>query len=357
MKLESNVLTGSKYLGCLLGGAVGDSMGAPIEFLSWPEIQTTFGAEGLTKIAPSYGKLCAITDDTQMMLFTAEGLLRARARQDSKGICHIPSVVSHAYLRWLYTQGESNPAIEPTLDGWLYQISDLHDRRAPGNTCLSALASMRYFGDKAENNSKGCGGIMRIAPVALAAHCWVDGDNADWAFDLASELCALTHGHPTGQLAGGYLAALLTELLEHKPLQCAINATNTTLAKKPNSRETLKAVQLAISVASNAPANHQLAIGRLGEGWVAEEALAIGLYAVLISHSLEEAIKIAVNHSGDSDSTGLIAGHIAGSIYGVESIPKHWLASLELREEIAEITHHIQTEIVGNSLFSKYPPH
>ncbi len=356
MKRENIVPIASKYLGCLLGGAVGDAMGAPIEFLSWNEIKDTFGTEGLTEMVLAYGRVGAITDDTQMMLFTAEGLLRAHARQSSKGICDIPSVVSHAYLRWLYTQGETNHVIEPTLDGWLYQVADLHNRRAPGQTCLSALKSMQLFGERAENNSKGCGGIMRIAPVALAAHRWVDGEKADWAFDLASELCALTHGHPTGQLPGGYLAALLTALFDDHPLDVAINTANTLLTKRPDSEETLEAVQLAISLASS-ERSHREAISKLGEGWVAEEALAIGLYAALISDSFESAITIAVNHSGDSDSTGLIAGHIAGALYGIESIPQHWLASLELRQEIADITHDLLNESVEENLLLKYPPH
>jgi ADP-ribosyl-[dinitrogen reductase] hydrolase len=60
--------------GCLLGRAVGDALGAPIEFLRLSEIRERFGLAGLTDYAPAYGKLGAITDDTQMTLFTAERL-------------------------------------------------------------------------------------------------------------------------------------------------------------------------------------------------------------------------------------------------------------------------------------------
>jgi ADP-ribosylglycohydrolase len=92
--------------GCLLGGAVGDALGAPVEFLSLAGIRRQFGPEGIRDLVPAYGRIGAITNDTQMTLFTAEGLLRAWVRHSTKGICHVPAVIHHAYLRWLLTQGE-----------------------------------------------------------------------------------------------------------------------------------------------------------------------------------------------------------------------------------------------------------
>jgi ADP-ribosylglycohydrolase len=83
---------------------VGDALGAPVEFLEWNAIRATFGAQGIVDYASAYARLGAITDDTQMMLFTAEGLLlRAYVRGSSRGICNVPSVIHHALLRWLIT--------------------------------------------------------------------------------------------------------------------------------------------------------------------------------------------------------------------------------------------------------------
>ncbi|RPJ69686.1 MAG: ADP-ribosylglycohydrolase family protein, partial [Acidobacteria bacterium] len=160
----------SKFLGCLLGGAVGDALGAPVEFMSLAEIRRRFGPRGVEDYAPAYGRRGAITDDTQMTLFTAEGLIRGLVRWRSKGIAHVPSVVAHAYLRWLRTQGESSACKvdDPDEDrGWLYSQRELHHRRAPGNTCLSALREMKTLGAPARNTSKGCGGVMRVAPAGL----------------------------------------------------------------------------------------------------------------------------------------------------------------------------------------------
>jgi ADP-ribosylglycohydrolase len=110
-----------------------------------------------------------ITDDTQMTLFTVEGLIRAGVRTD-RGIGFTVAVVHHAYDRWLDTQLLPGPSGQ--LDGWLQAEQWLYARRAPGNTCLSALTDERQggdaiqqFGGQADNNSKGCGGVMRVAPL------------------------------------------------------------------------------------------------------------------------------------------------------------------------------------------------
>jgi ADP-ribosyl-[dinitrogen reductase] hydrolase len=104
-----------RVYGCLLGGACGDALGAPVEFLPHENIVARFGIEGITQFATAYGGMGLITDDTQMALFTVEGLIRAWVRGTLKGICHPPSVVHHAYLRWLVTQDrlfETLPEIE-----------------------------------------------------------------------------------------------------------------------------------------------------------------------------------------------------------------------------------------------------
>ncbi|MHB8369386.1 MAG: ADP-ribosylglycohydrolase family protein [Leptospirales bacterium] len=101
----------SRYRGCLLAGAVGDALGAPIEMMSLSEIRKQFGEGGLTTLAPAYGGIGMITDDTQMSLFTAEGLLRAQARQNDRGLCNPQWIVKRAYFRWLMTQGVEAPGM------------------------------------------------------------------------------------------------------------------------------------------------------------------------------------------------------------------------------------------------------
>ena len=238
----------NRFRGCLLGGAVGDALGAPVEFMSAEEICEQFGEAGIRDLAPAFGRVGAITDDTQMTLFTAEGLMRGFMREQLKGICHPPSVIANAYLRWLHTQGEWHPSHGDNIDGWLVTNRELFARRAPGNTCVSALRSVKSFGDIAVNNSKGCGGVMRVAPVGmLFATLSPSGlrESMRTCFDLACKAAATTHGHATGQLASGAMALIVMNLLLDRPLLECMRIAATFLVEQPGHEETLDAMQHA----------------------------------------------------------------------------------------------------------------
>ena len=372
---QSPQQTLARYTGCLLGGAVGDALGAPIEFMSATDILLDFGPMGVTNYQPAYGGLGLITDDTQMTLFTADGLLRAwieghstHAQSQSRGHDrpqhhghppehdqspernHSPEhshsqthghalnpvrTTALAYLHWLQTQGES-PALslDPTLHGWLFAQEALHARRAPGMTCLSSLRSMDTLGAPARNNSKGCGGVMRVAPVGLFAHSL--HLKPQQTFQLGNRLAGLTHGHPTGQLTGGALAVFIQGLAGGVALRNCLPPVKALLRATPDHEETLHAIEQAESLAgSDLP--HAEAIKRLGQGWIAEEALAVSLYCALVAQDFKHGVKLAVNHDGDSDSTGAIAGNLLGALYGESAIPAKWLQPLELRGVITEV--------------------
>ena len=81
----------------------------------------------------------------------------------------------------------------------------------------------------------------------------------------------------------------------------------------------------------------------LGEGWVADEALAIALTCALASPDFETGVRAAVNHDGDSDSTASMAGNLLGALHGFEAIPQRWLAGLEARRIIAEVADDLAT--------------
>ena len=327
---------------CLLGGAIGDAMGAPIEFLTLAEMRQRYGAMGVTDFVADRWPAGSITDDTQMTLFTAEGMIRAKMRAIHKGIVHGPSVVCNAYLRWLMTQD-----VEPSFDlhdgkfGLLLSIPELHARRAPGNTCLSALQSMTtIMGDTANNSSKGCGGVMRMAPVGLldaknSPGRWEAGAG-QWAFKMGRDFAALTHGHPTGYLAAATFAVIIGALASGAPLGEAISIAKALLIREEHHHETLVAINRAVEAAAAGPASAET-VETLGGGWVAEEALSIGLYCATIARTFEEGVLLAVNHSGDSDSTGSIAGNLLGLIHGEGALPRTWLDRLELKALIARV--------------------
>ena len=359
-----------RFIGCLLGGAVGDALGAPVEFMSGPEITRMFGNDGARDFLPAYGRKGAITDDTQMTLFTAEGLIRGYTRFQDRGIGpSFASTVGHAYSRWLTTQG-LQPAAEILQghDGWLIGNRALHHARAPGRTCLGALQAKGSWEVKAVNDSKGCGGVMPVAPVGMLYRL-VEGNQEEAlrdAFHLACNLAALTHGHPTGYLSAGVMAAVVLLVLHDVSIDEALARIRPILGSVPQHEETLKAIDRAEEFALDRALAPVEAIRSLGEGWIAEEALAIGLYCAMKAKDLEEGIILAASHGGDSDSTGSIAGNLLGATMGTAAIPLRWLNALEMREVIEEIATdmaELTSWEIGDDngkdsdrIYAKYPP-
>ena len=227
----------------------------------------------------------------------------------------------------------------PADNGWLVGVDALHARRGPGNTCLSALMSPD-MGTMAQpkNDSKGCGGVMRVAPVALYEQ------DTERAFDVGCEVAAITHGHPTGYLAAGCLAAIIAEIMHGVGLRKAVDRAMAILADKPRHEETTGCLEHALSLVDGDAEPIPETVERIGQGWIAEEALAISVYCALAyANDFRRAVLLAVNHSGDSDSTGAITGNILGALLGADAIPPAWLDRLELREEIETLATDLHT--------------
>ncbi|MFC5285635.1 ADP-ribosylglycohydrolase family protein [Actinokineospora guangxiensis] len=329
-----------QWLGCVLAGAVGDALGGPVEFMGLADIRAGFPG-GVREYGIAYGGPGRITDDTQMTLFTLEAMIRARMARGLGLAEHPVSVLQHAYQRWYHTQGTpwhragGLYALEPEPDGWLVREPDLHHRRAPGATVLTALRGFAgglpsAAPEQRVNDSKGCGAVMRAAPVAL----W-SGDAAE-VFDLAARSGALTHGHPSGYLSAGALAFLVRRLLDGATLPTAIEESVAELSEWDGNEETVAALAAAVSLAEKGrPTPEDLET--LGGGWVGEEALAISVCAALHARDVLDGLAMAVEHSGDSDSTGSICGNLLGAVHGVDAIPRHLLDALELREAMTRL--------------------
>lgn len=366
--MTPHISRGTRAVGCLMGGAVGDALGAPVESLGLAEIRRLYGSRGIRALELDPPGLAHITDDTQMTMFTAEGLLEMRARERSRDrssaavygradqACMRP--VLEAYHRWLMTQG-SRPgtgagtvyagmgeagASEVLSTGELIHVPRLHARRSPGNTCLSSLETgIHMTPDRPQNNSKGCGGVMRAAPAGIIAADPVS------AFRLGCRLAALTHGHPSGYITAGVLAFMISQLMDGEDL--LRTAEQAVVAAREQARcegrpitagspgeETARALEQAIELSESGASATPPTVERIGAGWVAEEALAIGLFAALaFPQDFSAAVQLAVNHSGDSDSTGSICGNIVGAFIGVTGIPESCCRELELRPEIRRL--------------------
>lgn len=316
-----------RLLGCLLGGAVGDAFGYAIEFDPLSEIQRRFGPKGMTRPQYQQDKF-VVSDDTQMTLFTLEGLLHCT---DSQGKVNPTEALKHirlAYLDWWDTQQSDTPT--EILAGQLAKSPAMRVTRAPGQTCLTALAEgCKGTLSKPVNHSKGCGGVMRIAPVGFL--------NLTDPFELAAGAASLTHGHPDGWGPAGILARIIRNLIRGERKFLAVRNSFSDASEWGHVFGVMPRTDLyslAMEFGSRMRHNPKQAIHRLGQGWVGDEALAIAIYCFLSARNFQDLIVRAANHDGDSDSTASIAGQLWGAARGIAEVPHAWIRRLDVLEDI-----------------------
>lgn len=325
-----------KIKGSLFGGAVGDALGYQIEF------ESNIKEKQVTKYERNNG---IITDDTQMTLFTANALLWRDTRYVIKGIA--PSYsdsIYMGYLDWLETQTrrESKNTIS-----WIKEVPELRKNRAPGSTCLSALLSEKKGTfDNLLNYSKGCGSVMRVAPIGLYFN------DPFKSGVIAAESAVITHGHPAANISSFVCAAIINILLNtNSTIEEALKLSLELYCEKfdyfePIHKDNFISLMQKTIELSKSKKNDLEAIKELGEGWVADEALAISLYSCLkYQNNFKNAVVCAVNHDGDSDSTGAIAGNIIGTYLGYSNIPEYYIDNLELTNVIGEIANDLNEPV------------
>ncbi len=315
-----------RVLGCLLGGAVGDGFGYAVEFDRLAAIHRRHGPQGLRAPVFEAGRL-VVSDDTQMTLFTLEGMLRAVGAGGAWQEDAVVAQVRRACLDWLDTQ--SGGLAGKTLVGALAHRPALRVRRAPGTTCLAALQQGGHGSLAAPaNDSKGCGAAMRSAPLGLLA-----GIAPAAAARLGARTGALTHGHADGWGAAAVVAAAICRAAQGATLAAALAGAITDLDPLGPAPTRLP-YRRALDLAERQPDAPAAAIATLGEGWVGEEAVAIAAYAALTGTDFAEVMALAANHDGDSDSTAAIAGQLWGACHGIGGMPHEWIERLDVRDEV-----------------------
>lgn len=355
--------------GCLMAGAAGDALGYKVEFMNRQAILSRFGENGITKFVLDDKGKALISDDTQMTLFTANGLLMGITRVCMRGIGGGPEGYVD-YLDWYYTQ--TGKKIDNDWHcTWLRDLSQMAHVRSPERTCLTACEDM-FQGKIVSNDSKGCGGIMRVAPMALFGARY-DPSGVKILAEAGGEIAMRTHKHPLGFLPASLLSVLLYKVVPMSVKQVredidrivsetlnildVIYEGKYTNSKRHLKKLTEKAMRLAHSNMSDADA-----IRKLGEGWNAEETWTIALYcAVRHIDSVEDAIVASVNHSGKSDSTGSVCGNIMGAIYGYEHIRSRNIFCPEGKEledtlELSEIILALANDLSTGCIISEFDP-
>lgn len=321
-----------RYRGCLLAGGVGDQLGNDVEFMHRSNMLLQYGENGVRTMSRH------ITDDTQMTLFTAEGMLM--------GLRHgmpMPACVYQSYLDWYRTQMPRAKGGVFGKESTLMQEERLHVRRAPGNTCLSALGSGEMGTiDEPINRSKGCGGVMRTAPCGMLKMVATPDPEDAYAMQGAMA-AAITHSHQMGYVPAAMLADMVHQILLEDG-RTLMEITRDSLVRVVRLFGASPAMVMfnwmmtrAMELAETAVPAH-VAIAELGEGWVGDEALAVAVYCALkYQDNMADCLSAAVTHDGDSDSTGAIAGNILGAWLGVDGIPAEWLEQLEMRGVIDDM--------------------
>lgn len=335
MTIERNILN-DRARGCLLAGAAGDALGYPVEFIgSFSRIEANYGEGGIQDFDPSpywtdsKGK-ALVSDDTQMTLYTAEALHEAH----SHGEPPLPAV-RQAYLAWY--GGQTGRKVKISYPSRLSSLGEVNRNRAPGNTCISALTAV-YTGKNPQNDSKGCGGVMRVAPVGIYGAAL--GLSPQQTGKLGGDCAELTHLHPLSTYSSAMLAILVQLILQGNVAdvedfrlvaQEALQTVEQIYGEEaPFMDEFFAAITRALKMAEFPLPDHEIIEDYLGGGWVAEETLAIAVFSVLrhFDH-IDACLRCAVNHGGDSDSTGAVAGNIIGAIKGFEALPAKYEEGLQ----------------------------
>ncbi len=319
--MESAAMLESRFRGCLFGGALGDALGYPVEFLGEKAIAKFYPDESAG--LPVTNGRAMISDDTQMTLYTAAGLLYGMTRT---GKVPEPGDIWTAYREWLATQGDRS-----RLDGapriWLTRVPAMYALRAPGQTCLSAIHDLPDGGsmESPANSSRGCGGVMRVAPIGLFSYHRTGLD----ACLFSAQAAALTHGHPLGYASAAVFGQLIHEITWHssgigtpEDLRTRIRHAARTAAKKlPAAGALIEGIERALTLATDSSVSDTEGIHRLGEGFLGDEALCIALFcAARHSNSFPRGVLAAVRHRGDSDSTGALCGQILGAWLGFSAV-------------------------------------
>lgn len=337
--------------GCLLGGAIGDALGAPVENMLLHHIRQRYGPRGITGSPETYeGR---ISEETQLTLFTVEALVRGSVRARSRGIGGATlGMMQQGFLVWLQGQGVTIPEQEFRPHSALAAHPELMGYRGITQAAYTALQKAaarrepaRPLGTRTEpiNDSKGCAAAVRVVPCGFGYAVDRAGDALEHVFELGCDAAALTHGHPSGWLPAGAVAALIYLLGRGAELDAALDRVRAELARREHHEETSAALTAAIELAA-ATARRTSAMPQpedfdaLGRGWIAPEALGIAVYAALCAQSVggmpedifRHGVLLAVNHSGDSDSTGALCGSILGARHGRTAIPEPWRTALDV---------------------------
>lgn len=299
----------SRIVGAVLGGAIGDALGHPTEFLSLSAIHSKWppdGVQGFELWWESGGKRVApYTDDTQM----AEVVLRALlwSRRERADLDATMKEMARGFVQWsTHPQG---------------------GHRAPGNACMSgcrALAQGAHWSEAGGPRAGGCGSVMRAYPFGL-----LFADDLERAERWAVAHSRLTHGDPIALAACAAMAVGMARILRDEPVLTVLSEMVAAACRYSPKTAAMMAGAIDDALEGVAP---EVTLSRL-EAWAAHEAIAAACYLLARNpDDFRTAVLEGANTPGDSDSIATLAGALLGARLGVGAIPREWIADVERTE-------------------------
>jgi len=311
----------------MLGLAIGDALGWPVEFMRMDAIWTRYGRRGISNLLTQTTGI--YTDDTQMTLAVADGLGKALSDAQADGLDPALSLADTDFVA---------QRIAPEFVRW---SRSPENNRAPGTTCMAGCRALaiKPWREAGVKNATGCGAVMRVAPIGLVY------DDSEHLRSIAEMSSALTHNSEMCRRSA-HLGALAIKLAQSPQCETVDDLVSLLflVADDLMSAETSRLCDLILSATSLV---EQTLLGKLmpweaqdtkhlGQSWASDEALASALYCVLLADRREEGFREAIcygaNTPGDSDSIASIAGGIAGARWGIggdRGIPEEWVSYVE----------------------------
>ncbi|AKB30249.1 ADP-ribosylglycohydrolase [Methanosarcina siciliae T4/M] len=288
----------NKLQGYIFGTACADALGRPVEHLTLEQIKEKYGEDGILEIPPE----SPWTDDTQLMLVLARGLLNG-AELELPGLM---DKIAEELVLWLD---------EPDLGA--------------GATTRGAALNLKdgIPWSRSGINSKTCGSLMRVGILGF-----IFSNDPEKLIKAASISGRITHSHPTADaasVAGAYAVKLaLDGMVPEDMFQPLLRVT------EGISEEFTEALKGSYELAHSNLSDEE-ALQKIGQGWYADETFALAYFCILrYPDDYKKAVQTAVNITGDSDSVGSVAGGILGARLGIKAVPSSWVESLKEKEKL-----------------------
>ena len=325
-----------KYVGCMIGAAIGDALGTPIKGLMPDERREKFGKKGITDFVITDGK-AQISENTQLCMFTADGLIKSSLRNGDDDLPDFRNIYN-SYQDW---RNARKLYYEPNNHGWVSNIREFYKKNNQEFVCTEVIdlgipGSIEF----PVNENKDSEGLMRTAPFGLRLY-----KDPDLAFEAGARCASLTHGSPDAYLSAGLISAIISNIIIGKDLDYAVDDSIEILKKYKGHDNLLELIDKARQLSKSKLAE-KAAIRKIGAGNDAHEACAIGLYCVF-KHpdDFEKAVIAAANHEGNTSVTSIITGCIVGTNVGEKNIPLKWRENIAFSSEIKELAMDLFSDI------------